>query len=223
MAINESVNSSTHAVNISNTPKTNTPLSIKKKINLSDYPIHSICKINPKTQKHALYYMTVCAPKHKIGYSIDIPYNLPKNPSSYLFEKSPIDILKSNLNNDDYNNNQDIKLCSKSTANNMATLLNFFGNNIHLPTSKYPNARTICDKLVGSLDANCLSDDDLAIIKTLMEEDNTINRGLIAERVNDYVFKILQDSSFPEEVARSATELLMPQVVDILFKERSCI
>ncbi|KAK6518231.1 hypothetical protein TWF506_005390 [Arthrobotrys conoides] len=102
-----------------------------------------------------------------------------------------------------------------------AVLLNFFKNNIHQTFTRDINPQAVYDKLVGSLDKNCLSDDDLAIVKTLAEEESSTNRQLVGEKINDYMFNILVESSFPEEVAKSAVELMVPRVVDIFFREEN--
>ncbi|KAF3199167.1 hypothetical protein TWF106_011512 [Orbilia oligospora] len=109
-----------------------------------------------------------------------------------------------------------------SAAANMATLLKFFQNNIHKPFTEYPNAQMIYDKLVGSLDKNCLSDDDLAIVKTLAEEESSTNRQLISEKINGYIVNIFLENSFPEEIAKSIMELMMSQVMDMFFREEKC-
>ncbi|KAK6358069.1 hypothetical protein TWF730_007424 [Orbilia blumenaviensis] len=193
------------------------------KTNPSDYQIHGVCKIDPKTQKPAFYYFTICAPKHKIGFSMDSLPLPPASPSTFSLEKSPTELLKTIPSNNSYGDYKCLKPCSKNTAANMATLLKFFSNNINQNLTKYPNARAVYDKLIGSLDANCLSDDDLAIVKALVEENNETNRKLVADRIKDYVVRILLESVFPEEVAKSVVEFLMPQIVDILFQERNSI
>ncbi|KAK6348005.1 hypothetical protein TWF718_005826 [Orbilia javanica] len=197
---------------------------LQNKIPNSNHPIPAILKINPKTKKPTLYYMTICAPRHKIGFCMDLidspimPSPDPSSPLS-LLETPPLDPLNPALNTTNHKSGDDDKLDSKDTATNMAILLNFFNQNIHQPFTDYPNAQVVYDKLVGSLDKNCLSDDDLAIVKALAEEENPNNRGLIAEKVKGYMVNIFLENSFPQEVANSAAELIMPQVVDIFFEE----
>ncbi|KAF3183621.1 hypothetical protein EYR41_005794 [Orbilia oligospora] len=217
------INQATHSI-----PTLSAISPQNNKLSLSDYPIHSICKINPKTQKPALYYMTICAPKHRIGFCMDL-MDRPLKPSllssQTLLKKSSLNNLKSDSNMVKLKNTVLTTAGSKddaAAAANMATLLKFFQNNVHKSFTEYPNAQMIYDKLVGSLDKNCLSDDDLAIVKTLAEEESSTNRQLISEKINEYIVNIFLENSFPEEIANSIVELMMPQVVDMFFREEKC-
>ncbi|KAF3289358.1 hypothetical protein TWF970_003139 [Orbilia oligospora] len=222
MAINQATHSIPALSKIS--PQNNKP-------SLSDYPIHSICKINPKTQKPALYYMTICAPKHRIGFCMDLmdrPLKSSLLSSQTLLKKPSLKNLKSGSNMVKLKNTvltnagSEDDAAAAATTTNMATLLKFFQNNIHKSFTEYPNAQMIYDKLVGSLDKNCLSDDDLAIVKALAEEESSTNRQLISEKINGYMVNIFLENSFPEEIAKSIVELMMPQVVDMFFQEEKC-
>ncbi|KAK6501339.1 hypothetical protein TWF481_009181 [Arthrobotrys musiformis] len=203
--------------------------------NPSDCPIISTVKKDPKTKETTLQILTASAPKQEelcmdlMGYSIPDRHSSP-SPTSAPSPNTPVENMKvtisipngTGLKN--RNGNKNIKPCPKDTLHNQRIFSDFLRQHANCSASNLFDPVGMFDKLVGSLDPNHLSDNDLDMVKLLTKkgrDDSSINTSKenLAGIIKGYVLKMYLGDGFPENIAKILFDFTIEELVETFFQD----